>query len=190
MLHDSCSIPPTQLKKSATAGSVWSCRHVYRAESFQREQTLRRARGWWETVPGTGLWNAGSQMLLACGHQSGADVTRFQMPTLWSEGSAHKRACLWVDVWIFITRGNNNESSDVGSSFCPLRSHDGGLGFCLWVGEYIFALWKPGDTWIVLVLHLSSECKLQRRNPQWCFPWRIIPDLWFLFSSLHLARMS
>lgn len=25
------------------------------AESFQREQTQRRPRGWWETVPGTSL---------------------------------------------------------------------------------------------------------------------------------------
>jgi hypothetical protein len=47
---------------------------------------------------------------------------------------------------MFITCGKNNELLDVGSSFHRLRSRVGRLiCFCLWVGEYIFALRKPAD---------------------------------------------
>lgn len=121
-------------------GSVWSCGRVYGAESFQRKQTQRETQG----LVGDCTWDKPVKCLFPNGTgleaPKGAAVACFQMRTLWSQGNAEQ--LLFVNAHVNIYHmWRKCESLDVGSSICPLRSHDGRfVCFCLWVGEYIFAL--------------------------------------------------
>lgn len=164
-------------------GSVWSWGHVYVTESFQREKTQRRPRGWWETVPGTSLCDACSQMLLALGHPRGQMWLVSRCPL--------REELMFVCEHINIYKcGENEESLDVDSSFSPLEKSWGQTCLLLFMGGWVHVcIMKTRRYLDCLCVILKLRMESSKGEPSMMFSLK--DDTGFmLFPPLCPTRMS